>query len=183
MTTNNSLNLNFPINIPNGGLGSNSLTANTILCSGTTGTGSVQSVTGMGTTGSVLSSGGAGALPSGVPPSYGLIYQTDFGGAIRPLVANKCILEGTSATTGFNLPATAAVGDVFTLMVYQVANTSYNVQLTNTSHHITVGTTRSGTTTGITVSGALFSTLIFVCSIANTEYVLLSSTVSNIVVH
>lgn len=50
--------------VAGGGTGVASLTAYSVICGGTTGTGAVQSVSGLGTSGQVLTSNGAAALPT-----------------------------------------------------------------------------------------------------------------------
>lgn len=64
MATNNSINTPSPINVANGGTGDSSITAYSVVCGGTTNTGSLQVVSGLGTSGQTLISNGASALPT-----------------------------------------------------------------------------------------------------------------------
>lgn len=71
MTTNNSINSGYPVDVPAGGTGASSFTAYAPVCGGTTATGAFQGVASAGTSGQLLTSNGAGALPT---------YQTSSGG-------------------------------------------------------------------------------------------------------
>ena len=53
-----------PVTVPLGGTGNTTFTAYSIICAGTTATGTFQNVVGVGTAGQVLQSNGASALPS-----------------------------------------------------------------------------------------------------------------------
>lgn len=53
-----------PVTVPIGGTGNTTFTAYSIICAGTTATGTFQNVVGLGTNGYVLTSNGAGALPT-----------------------------------------------------------------------------------------------------------------------
>lgn len=66
--------------VANGGTGNASNTAYAVVCGGTTGTGALQSVSGVGTAGQVLTSNGASALPTWqTPPSSGSLPYTLLG--------------------------------------------------------------------------------------------------------
>lgn len=60
----NTISINGPVSVANGGTGNSSLTAYAVMAAGTTSTGALQQVSGLGTSGWVLTSNGAGALPS-----------------------------------------------------------------------------------------------------------------------
>lgn len=62
-TTNNAINTNDPIGVPNGGTGNSSFTPYHVLCAGTTTTTPLQEVATSGSTGDVLMSNGPSALP------------------------------------------------------------------------------------------------------------------------
>jgi hypothetical protein len=53
-----------PVTVPLGGTGNTTFTAYSVICAGTTATGTFQNVVGVGTNGYVLTSNGAGALPT-----------------------------------------------------------------------------------------------------------------------
>ena len=77
MAINNAINKPFPIGVADGGTGVGAHTAYSVLYSGTTTTGPVQSAS-AGTSGQALTSGGAGVLPSYQnvpPPSASSAYQ------------------------------------------------------------------------------------------------------------
>jgi hypothetical protein len=52
------------LSVANGGTGVSSFTAYAVICGGTTGTGTLQSIASVGSSGNVLTSNGAGALPT-----------------------------------------------------------------------------------------------------------------------
>ena len=53
-----------PVTVPYGGTGNNTFTAYSLICAGTTATGTFQNVSGIGTSGQVLTSNGASSLPT-----------------------------------------------------------------------------------------------------------------------
>lgn len=53
-----------PVTVPFGGTGNTTFTAYTLICAGTTATGTFQNVSGVGTSGQILTSNGAGMLPT-----------------------------------------------------------------------------------------------------------------------
>jgi len=66
--------LSAAVTVPKGGTGAASFTAYSVICAGTTSTGTMQNINGVGTAGQILTSNGAGALPSwqaaGAPSQY-----------------------------------------------------------------------------------------------------------------
>ena len=62
-----------PITVPYGGTGNTTFTAYSLICAGTTSTGTFQNVAGLGTSGQVLTSAGIGALPTWATPSSGTV--------------------------------------------------------------------------------------------------------------
>lgn len=54
----------LPLTVPNGGTGNTTFTAYSVICAGTTSTGTFQNVSGVGTSGQVLTSNGASMLPT-----------------------------------------------------------------------------------------------------------------------
>lgn len=66
-----------PVTVPLGGTGNTTFTEYSVICAGTTATGTFQNVSGVGTAGQVLTSSGAGALPtwSSVTTPAGTVIQ------------------------------------------------------------------------------------------------------------
>lgn len=64
MTKNNTINSTLPFTVANGGTNAASFTAYSVICAGTTTTGTLQNVSGVGTSNQVLLSNGASALPT-----------------------------------------------------------------------------------------------------------------------
>lgn len=62
-----------PITVPFGGTGNTAFTAYSVICAGTTSTGTFQNVVGVGTSGQVLTSNGAGLLPTWQTTSAGTV--------------------------------------------------------------------------------------------------------------
>lgn len=73
MPNQNAINKIPPFTVPDGGLGSTSYTAYSLLAAGTTNTGNAQNVSGLGTAGQILRSNGASALPSWATGGLNLI--------------------------------------------------------------------------------------------------------------
>jgi hypothetical protein len=75
-----------PVTVPIGGTGNTTFTAYSVICAGTTATGTFQNVSGVGTSGQVLTSNGASALPT---------WQSV---AVGRLVSYQIFTTGTAAT-------------------------------------------------------------------------------------
>jgi hypothetical protein len=102
--TGGSLGAGFtPVTVPLGGTGNTTFTAYSVICAGTTATGTFQNVSGVGTANQVLVSNGAGALPSwqATPMPSGSIIQT----------------LSTTLTTTFTSSAASYVDTVLTLTI------------------------------------------------------------------
>lgn len=69
---------NAAVTVPQGGTGNTTFTAYSVICAGTTATGTFQNVSGVGTSGQVLTSNGASALPTWQTPSGGGSYSLLF---------------------------------------------------------------------------------------------------------
>jgi len=69
MATKNSINSDIPIEIEKGGTAAATHTPYAVLCGGTIGLGSLQSVASVGTSGQVLTSNGASTLPTFQTPA------------------------------------------------------------------------------------------------------------------
>ncbi|NDQ57364.1 MAG: hypothetical protein GZ088_09865 [Acidipila sp.] len=93
------LTTNAAVTVPQGGTGNTTFTAYSVICAGTTATGTFQNVTGVGTAGQVLTSNGAATLPT---------WQTASGST-----AFSAITSGTNTT------AAMIVGNGATLKVAQ----------------------------------------------------------------
>lgn len=83
------------VTVPLGGTGNTTFTAYSVICAGTTATGTMQNVVGLGTAGQVLTSNGASALPSwqGGSAGTGIIFQ----------------VQTTTTTTNFSTSSTTLV--------------------------------------------------------------------------
>ncbi len=126
MATNNCINTNFPVDVPNGGTTLASLSAYSVLCGGTTSTSSVQPVVGTGTTQQVLVSNGAGALPTFQNSAGGFTYTTVTTGTYSMVSGVVYITSGSGACI-FNLPSSPSTGDVFQVIGNGSANWTINV--------------------------------------------------------
>jgi hypothetical protein len=96
-----------PVTIPYGGTGNTTFTAYSLICAGTTSTGTFQNVVGLGASGQVLTSAGAGALPSWQTPTTGTVTSvsgtanriTSTGGATPVIDIAATYVGQTSLTT------------------------------------------------------------------------------------
>jgi len=98
--------LTIPWTVPNGGTGNTTFTAYSLICAGTTATGTFQNVSGVGTANQVLTSNGAGQLPSwqNVPGITGqALTRTDDTNVTLTLGGTPAtaLLESTSLTLGW----------------------------------------------------------------------------------
>ncbi len=91
--------------VANGGTNNTSFTAYSIICAGTTATGTFQNVVGVGTSGQVLTSAGAGALPA---------WQTPSAGTVTSVTATLPLLSSGGATPAISMQGltTLAQGDI-----------------------------------------------------------------------
>jgi hypothetical protein len=91
-----------PVTVPFGGTGATSLTAYSVLCAGTTNTGTVTPVASLGTAGQVLTSNGAGAYPT---------WQAGGGGSgAGAAFWAKISGDGTTVLGSFNISSLTDVG-------------------------------------------------------------------------
>ena len=99
--------------VAGGGTGNTTFTAYSVICAGTTATGSFQNVSGLGTSGQVLTSNGAGALPTWQDAGGGGITQIDGDGGGSATGATVTF-SGATLSPGFTngLNFTAASSDV-----------------------------------------------------------------------
>lgn len=120
------------ITVANGGTGNTTFTAYSVICAGTTSTGTFQNVSGVGTSGQVLTSNGAAALPtwqtngSGTGDVVGPGSSTDnalvrFDGTTGKLIQNGVITEDDTG----NLSIAASVsGATLSALVSNTSNTA-----------------------------------------------------------
>ena len=161
----------LPIN--KGGTNASSFSAYSVICGGTTGTGTLQSVSGLGTTGQVLTSNGAGALPtwqaaggggSGTVNSgtqYELTYYATTGTAVS---GNSAILTNASRQLLLNtnanpIPAFSFAVDPDTGIFHYdpavIGNSNYLGFCTNGVHHWDIN--QAGNLTGRSAGAIIYA--------------------------
>lgn len=91
MSTNNAANIPVPVPVAYGGTGNTTFTPYSLVCAGTTSTGTLQNVAGVGTAGQVLTSNGTSALPS---------WQTGTGSG-----TGNITFSGSTISTTSSIPA------------------------------------------------------------------------------
>ena len=117
-----------PITVPYGGTGNTTFTAYSLICAGTTATGTFQNVSGVGTSGQVLTSNGASALPT---------WQTSGSGSVTNIATSLGITGGPITSTG-------TIGLDFTVVQNRasvVAATTINLSATYSNGSSGVGAT------------------------------------------
>lgn len=136
------------VTVPYGGTGNTTFTAYSVICAGTTATGTFQNVSGLGSTGEVLTSNGAAALPTwqAVPGGASAATQADqeTGTATNVYVspgrqqyhpsAPKFWVRYTSVTTtaitsSYNVTSLTdnGTGDTTITLTTAFSNTNYNI--------------------------------------------------------
>lgn len=120
------------LNVPLGGTGNTTFTAYSVICAGTTATGTFQDVSGVGTSGQVLTSNGPAALPTWQTDSSGGGLFVDQTTSTRTLAPFTTYLtdNGASLVT-YTLPASPTIGDWYEIIGYssggwQVAQNASN---------------------------------------------------------
>jgi hypothetical protein len=103
-----------PVTVPIGGTGNTTFTAYSVICAGTTATGTFQNVVGLGSSGNVLTSNGAGALPTWQAATgtgtvnSGLINQVAYYAAAGTAVSGLATANnGILITSGSGVPSIA----------------------------------------------------------------------------
>lgn len=141
------------LTVPYGGTGVASITAYSLVCGGTTGTGNLQTVSSTGTLGQVLTSAGPGALPTWTTPTTGTVSSVTGGTGITvvnstttPVVSISVTYAGQASITTLGTIATGMWQG--TLIGSQYGGTGVN----NGSNTITLGG-------NLTISGAFATTL------------------------
>jgi hypothetical protein len=112
-----------------GGTGNTTFTAYSVICAGTTSTGTFQNVSGLGTSGYILTSNGPGALPSWQANGGG-------GGGITTLDADSGSATGSTVTisggsTGLTTSASSATMDLTGTLVLANGGTSASLTASN----------------------------------------------------
>jgi hypothetical protein len=107
MSSNNAINAPLPFTVGDGGTGNTTFTAYSVLCAGTTATGTFQNVSGLGASGQVLTSNGASALPTWQAAGSGS------GANIQQFTKTGIVGTSTGQTLLFTVPS----GGSFYLMV------------------------------------------------------------------
>ena len=153
-----------------GGTGLSSLVAYELLAAGTTSTGNVQQI-GIGTAGQVLVSGGAGVLPSfqSFSPSSQAPYL-NVTGTTQTMAVNEYYVANNAGLVTFTPPATCAVGTVFGVAGNGAGG--WTIDLTANTQTMHYGSTAG--TTAVASSNA-YDGLQFVCTVANTEFVMINA--------
>lgn len=128
------------ITVAKGGTGNTTFTAYSVVCAGTTSTGTFQNVNGLGSSGDVLTSNGAAALPSWQPAgsSSGSIFAYVAKTANYTTIITDCTVDCTANT--FTITLLTAVGN--TGKIFNIKNSGTGI--------ITIGTTSAQTIDGLT---------------------------------
>jgi len=100
MVTANSIGTQIPVEVAKGGTGIATTTAYSVICAGTTATGSMQSLASVGTSGQVLTSNGAAALPT---------WQASGGGSGGILLQQLYTSTNTVISTSGTIPEDATI--------------------------------------------------------------------------
>lgn len=150
-----------------GGTGLASLTAYSVLCGGTTGTGNLQQVSGLGTSGQVLTSNGAGALPT---------WQAGGGGSVTG-TANQIVVTGStlSLDPAILLPGTIELPNNTWLLGRNAANSAdINVLKVDSSNNIQIGAANGTVNTGGTLQmiGSAGASLVIDAAAGNDDLIL-----------
>jgi hypothetical protein len=181
--------LTVPLTVPGGGTGLTSATAHGVLIGEGT---SAMAVSAAGTNGQAfLGSTGADPVFATLTTSTGVGYTTGAGtlavdvksGGFKinaastggSLVAQNSYTVTQSAQTSFALPATAAVGDMF-LIASGTGNTSGWIITQGASQEIWSGTNHTTNGTGGTLAGAIHTSALLMCTVANTDFIVLGNT-------
>ena len=169
MTTNNSWNSTNPAGVVSGGTGLATLTtAYGVVCAGTTATGPLQNA-GAGLAGQVLKSGGASALPSFQAPTSA-IWNDTVSTPVTMVAGNGYISDDGASQVTFTTPATAAVGDEFTVVG---KGSGLYIIAVATGQAIKFGSSTTTTTTGTLTSTNANDVVKLVCTTANTTFTVL----------
>jgi hypothetical protein len=163
------------ITVPHGGTGNTTFTAFSVICAGTTATGTFQNVSGVGLLGQFLMSNGAGALPSWANVSGSgtvnsgnaneIAYYAAGGTTVSGLTtANGGVLVTSntgqpsilvgSGTTGTILQATSGAAPAWSTATYP-ATTTINQLLYSSSANVIAGVTSANSGAVVTTSAGV----------------------------
>lgn len=137
--------LTLPLVVGQGGTGNTTFTAYSVICAGTTATGTFQNVSGVGTSGQVLTSNGASALPT---------WQASSGGANFPVNTNITSMTGLTGLIEQPTGIADISGNLVLGFAYAVSPVNY-IRISNNATGSPPGFTAIGTDTNI---GFNFST-------------------------
>ncbi len=168
-----------PITVPYGGTGNTTFTAFSVICAGTTATGTFQNVSGLGTSGYVLTSAGAGALPVwAAPATNGTVTTVSVvtNQGVSGSVANPTTTPAITLTLGALTGVTSFNGLVVTANTGAITTGTWNGTLV-TGQYGGTGVANTGFT--ITIAGNLITTGAFnttFAAVATATYTLPVST-------
>ncbi len=153
--------------VPHGGTGNTTFTAYSLICAGTTATGTFQNVSGVGTAGQVLTSTGASSLPVwGSPTGMPWVDQTS---SSVTMAVNTSYVADNAGLVTLTLPATAAFGSTFQV-TGKGAGGWRIAQATGQQINFGDLATTSGTS-GYLQNTNQFDCVTLVCTTANTQFV------------
>ena len=165
--------LDTPVTVANGGTGRASHTAYAVICGGTTSTAAQQSIASVGTSGQVLTSNGAAALPTFQDAAGGITWNEETGTSATMAVDNGYISNNAGEVT-FTLPTTAAVGSVVRVAGYGAGGWKIAQNAGEIIHFLGSDTTTG--TGGSLDSSNRYNAVELVCTVADTEWVVISAT-------
>ncbi len=153
------------IEVDNGGTGRTSATAYSVICGGTTSTGTLQSVVSVGTSGQVLTSNGAGALPTWQTAAAGTVTSVigttdriDSTGGAAPVINIAATYVGQSSITTLGTIATGVWQGTIVGPTYGGTGVNNGVRTITLGGNMTTGGTLT-TAAAFTTSGANALTL------------------------
>lgn len=154
--------------VTGGGTGLATLTtAYGLVAAGTTATGALQNA-GTGASGQVYISGGSSALGTWTNPASGIpVNQT--GATVTMAAGNRYICNHSGAIT-FTVPATAAIGDTFSIRGFSSGGWIVQMNTGQTCYTGASNTTSAGTIT----SGTIYDSITIECMVANVSFTITS---------
>lgn len=173
----NNIDLSTALTVNNGGTGTSSFTPYAVVTGGTTATGPLQNVSGVGTSGQVLTSNGAGQLPSW--QGAGGFSWEDVTATTKAMAVNMGYTANNASQVEFTLPATAAYGDIIRVAGKGAGGWKISENGSQTIHFGVLDSTGDGS--GYLESTQQYDCVHLLCSVANTDWTVLSS-IGNITV-
>lgn len=188
MATNNAINAPLPLGASQGGTGTASPAAHTIpiaegssaftfvgpltngqVLIGSTGADPVAAL--ITVSGNLSTTTGAGTFNISTTGAAGFTWN-NVSGTTQTIVANNGYIANNAATVAFTMPATAAQGTIISIAGQGAGGWSLTVVATQTIHFGNVDTTIS---TGTLASTNRHDCVEMLCTVANTEFVVLDS--------